>query len=180
MDNVNCILFKWFIISTHLGAAGNIIDNFIYINFYMLNVMLIKTFEWKNEMFKNIVSMIVLAVFLLSMASGVFAADNCVFQNGDMEEKQLTVNEEFNIKLESNPSTGYTWIPEFDSIFLKLVKSKYILPKNDNFIFGQPRTQKFTFKALKAGETDLTMVYVRPWENSIPAKEIIYHVKITG
>ncbi len=131
----------------------------------------------------KIASMFILVVFSLSMASAAFAADNCVAQNSSIEEKQLTVkvDEKFKIKLESNPSTGYVWIPELDSDLLKLVKSKYIPPKNINEsnMAGEPGTQKFVFKALKSGETDITMKYVRPWENCIPAKQIVYHVKIT-
>ena len=125
-------------------------------------------------------SMFILAVFSLSMASAAFAADKCVAQNSTMEEKQLTVkvNEKFKIGLESNPSTGYHWSANFDSGFLKLVKSKYIPPKDDDLIAGQPGTQKFVFKALKPGETDITLNYARPWENCLPAKTVIYHVKI--
>jgi len=131
----------------------------------------------------KIASMFILAVFSLSMASAVFAADNCVAPNSTIKEKQLTVkvNEKFKIKLESNPSTGYEWIPEYDSEFLKLIKSKYYLPKDigETIAAGEPGTQKFVFKALKPGETDITMNYVRPWENCIPAEQIVYHVKIT-
>lgn len=128
----------------------------------------------------KIASMLILAVFSLSMASAAFASYNCAAQNSTIEKKQLTVkvNEKFRINLESNPSTGYQWISEYDHVFLKL-RSKYIPPKDDDLIVGEPGTQKFVFKALKPGETDITLNYARPWENCIPAKTVIYHVKIT-
>ncbi|HML05885.1 MAG TPA: protease inhibitor I42 family protein [Methanobacterium sp.] len=126
-------------------------------------------------------SMLIMAIFALSMSSGVFAENKCI-QGSDIEEKELNVklDEKFKIKLESNPSTGYTWIPEFDSDFLKLVKSKYLKPQDSvNPLVGNPGTQKFVFKAIKTGETKITMKYVRPWENCIPSKVIVYNVKIT-
>ena len=124
-------------------------------------------------------SMLILAVFSLSMVSGAFAADSCMVPV--KEEKKLTVkvNEKFSIKLESNPSTGYQWFKEFNSGFLKFISSNYSSDDlNKSNITGKPGTQKFVFKALKAGKTDITLTYARPWENCIPAKEIIYHVKI--
>ncbi|WP_414469413.1 protease inhibitor I42 family protein [Methanobacterium sp. ACI-7] len=131
---------------------------------------------------QKIASMLILTVFALSMTSGVFAEDKCTTQDNinNLEEKQLTlkVNSKFSVKIESNPSTGYTWIPEYDLDSLKLIKSKYIPPKIDNLTVGAPGTQKFVFKALKTGETDITMKHIRPWDNSIPQKIVIYHVKI--
>jgi inhibitor of cysteine peptidase len=127
-------------------------------------------------------SMLIMTIFAISMISGVSTADKCI-QGNNIEEKQLTVKlgEKFRIKLESNPSTGYTWLPEFDSEFLKLVMNKYYSTKEKNEIpiVGKPGIQKFTFKAVKTGETKITMAYARPWENCIPEKVIIYHVKIT-
>jgi inhibitor of cysteine peptidase len=132
----------------------------------------------------KIVSMIILAVFSLSMVSGAFATEYVTLNNNkNVKEKQLTVkvNETFKIKLESNPSTGYQWFSEYDSEFLKLIKSKYYPPEDtgETIAAGKPGTQKFVFKALKTGETDITMNYVRPWENGVPAEQIVYHVKIT-
>ncbi|OEC84826.1 MULTISPECIES: protease inhibitor I42 family protein [Methanobacterium] len=123
-------------------------------------------------------SILILAVFSLSMVSGVFAADRCILPV--KEEKKLTVNvnEKFNITLESNPSTGYKWISEFDSNSLKLVNETYI--PDMPIRCGSGGYQIFTFKALKTGKTDLTMKYIMPWENCLPAKEIIYHINIVN
>jgi len=127
-------------------------------------------------------SMLILAVFSLSMVSGVFAADKCILPV--KEEKQLTVkvNKEFNITLESNPSTGYQWFQDVNSSFLKIISSQYCPPEdmNESNITGEPGTQIFTFKAVKTGKTDITMKYARPWENCLPAEEIIYHINIVN
>jgi len=55
----------------------------------------------------KIISILLLALFFLIMASGVASADRCIQTN--IKEKQLTVkaNQNFNINLKSNPTTGY-------------------------------------------------------------------------
>lgn len=130
----------------------------------------------------KIASIVIMAIFSLSMVSGVFAADNYVIPF--KEENQLTVkvNEKFNITLESNPSTGYQWFPDFNPRFLKIMGINYYSQEdlNESGIVGGPGTQEFIFKALKAGKTDITMKYVRSWENCLPPEEIIYHINIVN
>lgn len=132
----------------------------------------------------KIASMLIMTVFSLSMVSGVFA-ENCAPQSTIKEENlTIKVNEIFEIKLESNPTTGYEWFSIFDSNSLKLVNETYISDypyvPYEPIICGSGGHQIFKFKALKTGKTDITMAYVRPWENCLPAEEIIYHVNIVN
>lgn len=130
----------------------------------------------------KIVSMLLMAVFSLSMVSGVFAADNYVIPFKEEKQLTVTVNENFNIKLESNPSTGYQWFPDVNPRFLKITGINYYSQEdlNESGIVGESGTQEFIFKALKAGKTDITMKYVRSWEKCLPAEEIIYHINIVN
>ncbi len=118
-------------------------------------------------------SMLLLAVFSLSIISGVSAAQTPPVQN-----KNITVhlNEKFMIKLESNPTTGYMWVPSYNSKVLKLVSNQFT--SNNPKLIGSPGVQKIVFKTLKKGETTIVLKYVRSWDKKHPAKEIIYHVKI--
>ncbi len=122
--------------------------------------------------------MLMLAVFSLSMVSGAFAEDNCA---SIQQEKKLNtkLNQNFVITLESNPSTGYGWYYDYDPEYVKLVDEYYIPNMHDPLMVGGGGKSIFIFKAIKAGETELTMKYLRPWENCLPAHEIIYKVKIT-
>ena len=80
----------------------------------------------------------------------------------------VNVGQEFVIALDENPSTGYTWQEEFDDSFLELVADKYEPPlepkEGEPPIVGAPGTRIFEFKALKEGQTEITTILKRPWE----------------
>ena len=81
----------------------------------------------------------------------------------------IGVNQEFVIALESNPTTGYLWEASHDESMLKLVESKYEMGKEaKEGLVGAGGVEYFTFKALKTGETEITLVYKRPWEDPTP------------
>jgi inhibitor of cysteine peptidase len=74
----------------------------------------------------------------------------------------IKVGESFTITVEANPSTGYSWFPEYDAGFLKLENSAYEPPNVS--IPGKPGTHRFTFVGLKGGELTVRLIYKRPWE----------------
>jgi len=86
------------------------------------------------------------------------------------EEETITVsvNQEFVIALDSNPTTGYDWEESYDESMLSLVEDKYEPDEKAAGLFGAGGTQYFQFKALKVGETEVTLVYKRPWEEPSP------------
>ncbi|GEM_PF-6398846 len=84
----------------------------------------------------------------------------------------VTVGENFTVNAEENPSTGHTWLLEsYDTSYLELVNNQYEPPPG-NSSPGTPGERHFTFKALKAGQTQIVMVYKRPWEND-------YYTRVT-
>jgi predicted secreted protein len=62
------------------------------------------------------------------------------------------------ISLQSNPSTGYGWIPKFDPQFIRLVKKEF---NPLSSLLGAGGIEKFEFKALASGVTTLRMMYKR-------------------
>ena len=125
---------------------------------------------------KMAASVLFMAFFCMVMVSGSFAADNTIIPIQDKQIK-VGVNESFVISLESNPSTGYTWIdPSYDSEFLNLTDSQYIPPRIP--MCGAPGVQKYTFQALQPGETSIVFKYKRPWDNCF-GKIVMYRVEIT-
>lgn len=79
------------------------------------------------------------------------------------------LNQEFIIALEANPTTGYDWQPVFDTGFISQVKKDYQQDDNNGQpMVGSGGTDYFTFKALKAGETKITLTYFRPWDTPKP------------
>jgi len=81
----------------------------------------------------------------------------------------IDVNQQFVIALGSNPTTGYRWQVSYDEGMLELVESKYEMGgEAKQGIVGAGGVDLFRFKALKSGETKITMVYRRPWEEPSP------------
>ena len=79
----------------------------------------------------------------------------------------ISVNEEFVIALGSNQTTGYSWQESHDNSILELVEKVY-KEEAKKGVVGAGGVEYFRFKALKAGETEITLVYKRPWEEPTP------------
>lgn len=89
-----------------------------------------------------------------------------------------SVNQEFIIALDSNPTTGYDWEESYDESMLRLVESKYELGKKaKEGLVGAGGTQYFRFKALKTGKTQITVTYKRAWETGF-AEQKVFNVDI--
>ncbi|MFX0017614.1 MAG: protease inhibitor I42 family protein [Promethearchaeota archaeon] len=82
---------------------------------------------------------------------------------------------EFSIILDSNPTTGYSWFPLFDKSFLEL-RDRSI--KMNSKKYGSSSKEVFRFNPLKCGNTNLTMVYKREWEES-EIQEVNFEIKIS-
>jgi inhibitor of cysteine peptidase len=91
----------------------------------------------------------------------------------------VSVNQEFILALESNPTTGYGWQETHEASMLELVSDQYQARETAPDVVGAGGTHYFTYKALKKGETQVTLVYRRPWEQPNPAdKTSVFTVKI--
>ena len=91
----------------------------------------------------------------------------------------IGVNQEFVIALGSNPTTGYRWQESHDENILELTESKYEMGEGtEEPVVGAGGIEYFRFKALKRGETEITMVYKRPWEEeSLEQKVFTVNIK---
>lgn len=77
---------------------------------------------------------------------------------------EVPVGTIFKIELPSNIGTGYSWtlkIP-LDSSFLEKVDQEYF--ENDLLTEEEESKEVWRFKGLKKGETQIEMIYKRPWE----------------
>lgn len=82
----------------------------------------------------------------------------------ELKEGQVLV-----ISLESNPSTGYMWeIEEADEGILRQTGKIEFEPESHLLgapgLLGAPSKQILRFEAVATGQTDLRLVYRRPWE----------------
>jgi len=83
----------------------------------------------------------------------------------------IGVNQEFIIALGSNPTTGYGWQENHDQTMLELLEKSYKEEAKEDVV-GAGGIEYFRFKAVKAGQTDITMVYQRPGEEEILEQKV--------
>ena len=87
------------------------------------------------------------------------------------------------IYLEGNITTGYSWeLGTLDSSYLVQVGDmEYKLnDTKDQAVAGAPGVFRYSFKAVRSGETSLQMLYQRPWEKDIePESTFFINIKIS-
>ncbi|MCJ7445329.1 MAG: protease inhibitor I42 family protein [Methanotrichaceae archaeon] len=88
------------------------------------------------------------------------------------------VGKEFAISLESNPSTGFEWWTKFDPDYLSLMSSTFVSGSERSGMVGVPGKETFTFNAKSAGNTDVIMLLLQPWENGTIAERKIFPINI--
>jgi len=91
------------------------------------------------------------------------------------ETIKVKVGSSFFLSLDSNPTTGYAWQAQFDDELLELVQTNFV-PSSD--LIGAGGVESFEFRALKQGDSEITMVYKRSWEESFIEK-MIFSIHIT-
>jgi len=98
-------------------------------------------------------------------------------QNG--QELTISVNDTLNVTLDGNPTTGYVWdTKELDTSYLEQLGDLVYTTQSTGKLAGAGGTYLFSYKALKAGQTKLTLVYHRPWENNTPTAAEIFEVTV--
>ncbi|MFA5839164.1 MAG: protease inhibitor I42 family protein [Candidatus Margulisiibacteriota bacterium] len=85
----------------------------------------------------------------------------------------------FELKLDSNPTTGYLWQLKdpINRKYIKELKNIYIGPNEEKP--GAGGMQVWTFKTMRKGKTSFTLQYTRPWENGAkPVREETFELTI--
>lgn len=77
---------------------------------------------------------------------------------------EVPVGTIFKIELASNIGTGYSWTLKtpLDSTYLELIDQEYL--ENDLMTEEEESKEIWRFKGLKKGQTQIDMIYKRPWE----------------
>jgi inhibitor of cysteine peptidase len=88
---------------------------------------------------------------------------------------KATHGQYFAISLPSNPSTGYSWEPEYSKETMRLHETKSVL--DDSSEIGGGGREVFTFQATRVGHSRIEMNYQRPWEG-VPEKTVSFDVHI--
>ncbi len=96
-------------------------------------------------------------------------------------EVLVDTGDQFHIKLESNPSTGHSWIldlgPTADILVLR--SSVFSPPETDQV--GAAGTETFVFEATKPGAGIVRLDYIRPFEEqAVPERVVEIIVRVDG
>ena len=120
---------------------------------------------------------ILLLACLFSLALASVSAD-LHFGYGKSQEGSVEIPRggTFEVTLDSNPTTGYSWAYSSSSNNLALVSNEFVRPQNSRLI-GSGGKQVFVFKA--DVPTTLHLRYARAWENSAkPASSVTVKVEV--
>lgn len=129
--------------------------------------------------FTSVFCFLLTSALVLAGCAGGTAATSQIKQYTEATTSiQAAAGEQFEIDLEGNPTTGYSWEKNevYDKSMLELIQSKYSpsLPQK----IGSGGAQQYIFKALKAGSTQVKMVYKRSWESTTSDKTLTFNVTI--
>ena len=81
------------------------------------------------------------------------------------------------LTLDSNPTTGFSWqVEQSEELFR--VESIYTEDRTDEPITGSGGTETITLTPLKAGKTEVTLTYARPWEGGEKGDQLVYSFEI--
>jgi inhibitor of cysteine peptidase len=91
----------------------------------------------------------------------------------------VDVGEQFEVRLESNPTTGYAWQVVEQPDVIDLVSSEYDAP--DTSLVGAGGVEVFVFEGASAGSGELRLEYVRSFEDPpVPAETAEFQVQVAG
>lgn len=118
----------------------------------------------KTQLFILIGLIMVIALFLVRRVQAsevMLSSENAGFQI------QLAQSDMLVVRLESNPSTGYTWeVQQIDQTILRKIGVEIEFePESD--LIGAPGIQILRFVGVSVGQTNLKLVYHRPWQEDV-------------
>lgn len=102
----------------------------------------------------------------------------CVKQKEDQENAinlEAQIGEIFDISLESNPSTGFSWQARYDQDYFELVDQRF---ETSSELIGAGGKEIFSFKALKLGDKFIDFDYLRTFEKDQVQKSESYKILI--
>jgi predicted secreted protein len=94
---------------------------------------------------------------------------------------ELEKGDKIKILLDSNPTTGYSWITdeEIDSTIVELTDSEFLQTETEKELVGAGGCEVFTFEAKNSGQTEIILYYQRPWEEAELKDEFIFNIEVT-
>ena len=107
----------------------------------------------------GLIATILLVMTACSSSAKQVSAD----ESSSGKQMDIAVGGTLTVTLDSNQTTGYSWeLKEIgDTSILQKTDNKYVAPTSG--LMGAGGKEVWNFKALKAGNTTLSMGYSQPW-----------------
>ena len=133
----------------------------------------------KNVIIRLLSVVLVITLLIILLCSCKSIAELTFDDKGKSFE--LEKGDRINIKLESNPTTGYSWIldGETDTSVVSLFDSKFVQTEKEEELVGAGGYEILTFKAENSGQTEIILTYQRPWEDEELKEEFLFKINIT-
>lgn len=123
----------------------------------------------KTTILQKIACILLISLFPMLIMAGCLP-DGKTFTAADNGESiNLKLNEIIKIKLESNPTTGYSWnlSGETSTAITSLISSDYKTSTPDKEVVGAGGNETLTFKAIAKGNTTIILSYNKSWEEGV-------------
>ncbi|GAB4503959.1 MAG: hypothetical protein Fur0043_09520 [Anaerolineales bacterium] len=128
----------------------------------------------------GVVSSVFLLVVALSGCGG--GRDQEIHLEAQDDGKQVTLQsgQTLTVSLEANPTTGYRWqVLQIDPAVLEQSgEAEYKQAAGAEGLTGAGGVETLRFEALAAGQTTLTLGYMRSWESVPPLKTFTVQVTV--
>lgn len=116
-----------------------------------------------------------LALLALSGCTSVFDSSRTHTLTLEDSSAVCRVGDVVAIKLEANPTTGYEWTPsEYNAMVLKIRGREY---EPASSLVGSGGVTTVSFEAVEAGESEIVLRYIRPWEK-VQASEAKFKILV--
>lgn len=121
-----------------------------------------------------------LFTFLLTFLSSCAKPESILTAGDNGHEVTIKQGQILTISLESNPTTGYGWqVVEMDaSILAQSGETEYRQTSGTEGLAGAGGVETLRFEALAAGQTTLTLGYMRSWESVPPLETFTLQVTV--
>lgn len=121
---------------------------------------------FKTGKIEKIIFISITVLIIALTLGGCQTAGKTLTEKNNGESLDLKVDDTVVIRLESNPTTGYSWILDenTDTSVVSVVDSEYLQSVEDKELVGAGGYEIFTFKAVSGGSTVIVLNYERPWE----------------